>query len=163
MRSSSRTSCAGLLMAPWSGPNPESLAATALTRTFPDIPRPSHRPRKFSRICDGGDAMNRKRRVFRALMLAGLGASGLAFAQQPAPPAQLAGQPAAPPPMSFFVTSVGKGDGANLGGLAGADAHCQTLAAAAGAGSRQWRAYLSASASGGQAAVNARDRIGQGP
>ena len=107
--------------------------------------------------------MNRKRRVFRALMLAGLGASGLAFAQQPAPPAQPAGQPAAPPPMSFFLTSEGKGDRANLVGLAGADAHCQTLAAAAGAGSRQWRAYLSASASGGQAAVNARDRIGQGP
>ena len=64
--------------------------------------------------------------------------------------------------MSFFVTSAGK-DGANLGGLAGADKHCQTLAAAAGAGNRTWRAYLSASASGGQPAVNARDRIGTGP
>jgi len=72
--------------------------------------------------------------------------------------------PAGPPqPMGFFVTSVGVGDGANLGGLAGADKHCQTLAAAAGAGARTWRAYLSAAAEGGQAAVNARDRIGSGP
>ncbi|MCH8267391.1 MAG: hypothetical protein IH846_07735 [Acidobacteria bacterium] len=66
-------------------------------------------------------------------------------------------------PMGFFVTSTGPGNGANLGGLAGADRHCQMLAAAAGAGDRTWRAYLSTSASGGQAAVNARDRIGQGP
>jgi hypothetical protein len=66
-------------------------------------------------------------------------------------------------PLGFFITSVGKGDGANLGGLAGADAHCQSLAQAAGAGNRQWRAYLSAAASGGQAAVNAKDRIGSGP
>ena len=65
--------------------------------------------------------------------------------------------------MSFFVTSVGKGDGANLGGLAGADAHCQALATAAGVGNRTWHAYLSANASGGQATVNARDRIGNGP
>ena len=66
-------------------------------------------------------------------------------------------------PMGFFVTSTGPGNGANLGGLAGADRHCQMLAAAVGAGNRTWRAYLSTSASGGQAAVNARDRIGQGP
>jgi hypothetical protein len=72
--------------------------------------------------------------------------------------------PAAPPqPMSFFVTSVGLGNGANLGGLAGADRHCQTLATAAGAGAKTWHAYLSTSGSGGQAAVNARDRIGAGP
>ena len=76
----------------------------------------------------------------------------------------LAQQPKAPPaPMTFFVTSVGMGNGANLGGLAGADKHCQQLATAAGAGNRTWHAYLSASASGGQPAVNARDRIGQGP
>src|SRR5262245_28849913 len=67
------------------------------------------------------------------------------------------------PPMGFFITSVGTGQGANLGGLAGADKHCQALAAAAGAGNRTWHAYLSASASGGQPAVNARDRIGTGP
>jgi hypothetical protein len=65
--------------------------------------------------------------------------------------------------MSFFITSAGPGTGANLGGLAGADKHCQTLAAAAGAGNRTWRAYLSAAAAAGQPAVNARDRIGKGP
>ena len=65
--------------------------------------------------------------------------------------------------MSFFVTSAGPGNGANLGGISGADKHCQTLAAAAGAGNRTWRAYLSAAAQGGQPAVNARDRIGKGP
>jgi hypothetical protein len=65
--------------------------------------------------------------------------------------------------MSFFVTSVGSGKGADFGGLAGADKHCQTLAAAAGAGNKTWHAYLSASASGSSPAVNARDRIGKGP
>ena len=65
--------------------------------------------------------------------------------------------------MSFFLTSEGPGDGANLGGLEGADAHCQSLAAAAGAGDKTWRAYLSVTAGGGRAAVNARDRIGDGP
>lgn len=67
---------------------------------------------------------------------------------------------APPPEMGFFVTSVGLGDGGNLGGLEGADAHCQSLAEAAGAGHRTWRAYLSTQ---GENAVNARDRIGQGP
>ena len=62
--------------------------------------------------------------------------------------------------MSFFVTSVPKGDGANYGGLAGADAYCQTLAAAAGRGDVRWVAYLSTQ---GPTAVNARDRIGAGP
>jgi len=66
-------------------------------------------------------------------------------------------------PMSFFVTSVGNGDGANLGGLAGADAHCQALAAAVGAGDKTWHAYMSTQAANGQPAVNARDRIGSGP
>ena len=65
--------------------------------------------------------------------------------------------------MSFFVTSIGSGNGANLGGLAGADNICQSLAWAAGAGNRTWRAYLSTSASAGAKAVNARDRIGRGP
>ena len=64
---------------------------------------------------------------------------------------------------SFFITSAGPGDGANLGGLAGADAHCQTLAATAGAGDRVWRAYLSTWATNDTPAVNARDRIGTGP
>jgi hypothetical protein len=65
--------------------------------------------------------------------------------------------------MTFFITSAGSGNGANLGGLSGADAICQKLAAAAGAGSKTWRAYLSTSASGNQPAINARDRIGRGP
>ena len=77
--------------------------------------------------------------------------------------AQQGQQKAPPPPMNFFVTSVGAGKGADLGGLAGADAHCQKLAEAAGAGNRTWHAYLSTSASGNQPAVNARDRIGEGP
>lgn len=62
--------------------------------------------------------------------------------------------------MTFFVTSTGPGNGADLGGLEGADAHCQSLAEAAGAGGHTWRAYLS---TGGEGAVNARDRIGAGP
>jgi hypothetical protein len=66
-------------------------------------------------------------------------------------------------PMGFFITSVGKGDGANLGGIAGADEHCQTLARAVAAGARNWKAYLSVASAGGQPAVNARDRIGNGP
>ncbi|MFQ5702889.1 MAG: hypothetical protein ACE5HT_02595 [Gemmatimonadales bacterium] len=65
--------------------------------------------------------------------------------------------------MSFFITSVGPGNGADLGGLAGADRHCQMLAEAAGSKNNTWHAYLSTIASGGQAAVNARDRIGSGP
>ena len=65
--------------------------------------------------------------------------------------------------MSFFVTSAGTGQGANLGGLEGADKHCQTLAAAAGAGNKTWRAYLSTQAKDGAKLVNARDRIGNGP
>ena len=65
--------------------------------------------------------------------------------------------------MTFFITSAGPGNGADLGGLEGADARCQQLADAVGAGDRTWRAYLSTQASGGAQAVNARDRIGEGP
>lgn len=65
--------------------------------------------------------------------------------------------------MTFFVTSTGSGKGADFGGLAGADKHCQALASAAGAGSRTWHAYLSAAPAQGSSAVNARDRIGSGP
>jgi hypothetical protein len=65
--------------------------------------------------------------------------------------------------MSFFITSSGPGDGADLGGLAGADQHCEDLAYAQGFGDLTWRAYLSAVSMGGEAAVNARDRIGSGP
>lgn len=76
-----------------------------------------------------------------------------------------AAQAQAPQPgqMTFFVTSIGSGRGGDLGGLAGADAHCQALALATGAGPRNWRAYLSTTASAGAPAVNARDRIGRGP
>ena len=66
-------------------------------------------------------------------------------------------------PMSFFVTSTNPGKGADFGGLAGADAYCETLAAKAGASGRNWHAYLSATARDGAPAVNARDRIGAGP
>lgn len=65
--------------------------------------------------------------------------------------------------MSFFVSSTGKGNGADLGGLAGADQHCQTLATAAGAGQKTWHAYLSTNGADGKPAVDARDRIGSGP
>lgn len=67
------------------------------------------------------------------------------------------------PELGFFVTSASPGNGANLGGLEGADAHCQALARKAGAGHRTWRAYLSTQATDGEEAVNARDRIGEGP
>lgn len=81
--------------------------------------------------------------------------------------ATLAGLPAAAlaqaADMGFFVTSAGKGKGADLGGLAGADAHCADLAKAAGARRTAWRAYLSTTAPGGEAGVNARERIGKGP
>jgi hypothetical protein len=66
-------------------------------------------------------------------------------------------------PMTFFITSRGPGNGANLGGLAGADGHCQGLADTVGAGGRTWRAYLSTQATATEPAVNARDRIGSGP
>ena len=86
--------------------------------------------------------------LFAAIMIVTLGTSlGLAQSAE----------------MNFFITSAGPGNGADLGGLLGADRHCQSLAAAVGAGDRTWHAYLSATASGGQAAVHARDRIGSGP
>lgn len=65
--------------------------------------------------------------------------------------------------MTFFVTSTGMGKGADLGGLEGADAHCRSLAQAVGSKHTEWRAYLSTTAPGGEAGINARDRIGKGP
>src|SRR6516164_7643503 len=97
------------------------------------------------------DEMNSTMR-FSILALAALtvaGASAVALAQQAN--------------MTFFVTSAGSGQGADLGGLAGADRICQQLAQGVGAGSHTWRAYLSTEAIDGQPAVNARDRIGKGP
>ena len=79
--------------------------------------------------------------------------------------ASCATTPPGPADMTFFVTSAGPGNGANLGGIAGADAHCQSLAAAAGAGARTWHAYLStqAAALNDPGFINAKDRIGAGP
>ncbi|MGO4393827.1 hypothetical protein AB4Z46_20940 [Variovorax sp. M-6] len=65
--------------------------------------------------------------------------------------------------MSFFITSVNPGKGADFGGLAGADRYCQSLATSVGAGGRTWRAYLSSTATATSPAVNARDRVGSGP
>ena len=93
-----------------------------------------------------------KKRIRPTLVLTGAFIAALS--------AIIVAQPPDPEPMSFFVTSVGLGDGANLGGLEGADAHCQSLAAAVGAGDSTWRAYLSTQ---GASAVHARDRIGDGP
>jgi hypothetical protein len=89
-------------------------------------------------------------------------ASSLALAQQAAAPAAPAAAAKPLPPLSFFVTSAGVGKGADLGGLAGADKHCQTLAEAVGS-KKTWHAYLSTQAANGQPAINARDRIGHGP
>jgi hypothetical protein len=79
--------------------------------------------------------------------------------------ALVAGCASVPPSeqMTFFVTSTGKGQGADLGGLEGADAHCNALARAAGSTRADWKAYLSTTQPGGDAGVNARDRIGKGP
>jgi hypothetical protein len=92
--------------------------------------------------------MNSKTRwpLLAAVAVITLGMSGAAQAQQSG--------------MTFFITSANPGKGGDLGGLEGADRHCQTLAQGAGAGTRTWRAYLSTQGSG---AVNARDRIGRGP
>ena len=95
------------------------------------------------------------RNISRMLFGVAAAASFAALAAQPAQ-AQSAST-------SFFVTSTGIGNGGNLGGLAGADNYCQTLAQAAGAGARTWRAYLSTQAAEGKPAINARDRIGKGP
>jgi hypothetical protein len=94
--------------------------------------------------------------------IAALCLSGGALAQAPAAPNTARSTDPAKP-LSFFVTSEGAGKGADLGGLAGADAHCQKLAESVGAGKKTWRAYLSTQAADGQPAVNARDRIGTGP
>ena len=99
----------------------------------------------------------KKMLLFLALVMLG------ACASQPEAPETTAPANEEQAQLGFFITSSGPGDGANLGGLAGADAHCQKLAEAAGAGDRTWRAYLSAGPSGDQAVINARDRIGAGP
>jgi hypothetical protein len=95
-----------------------------------------------------------------AVAIAFAGGSYLVLAQQPPAGGGQGGRGGPPQPMSFFITSVPKGDGANYGGLAGADAYCTQLATAAGRGGVTWHAYLSTQGNG---AVNARDRIGNGP
>ena len=105
--------------------------------------------------------MNRWVSALAALALAAF--AGLVVSAQNPPPAPAGGgqgRGGPPQPMSFFITSVGKGDGANYGGLAGADAYCQSLGEAAGRSGVTWHAYLSTQ---GPGAVNARDRIGNGP
>ena len=112
-----------------------------------------------------------RRRAYVVLVSTLVLASCLLLAQQTVPTTQYNTQGVTPPPgsnptpakMTFFVTSVGISKGGNLGGLAGADAHCQALATAVGAGGHTWHAYLSTQARPGQPAVNARDRIGTGP
>lgn len=96
--------------------------------------------------------MKNSTRIVCALASIALVATGASFA--------LLAQQADPEPMSFFVTSEGLGDGANLGGLEGADAHCQMLATSVGRGDSTWQAYLSTQGEGG---VDARDRVGSGP
>ena len=95
---------------------------------------------KLSKMSSGGVLLT---------LIAAAGVTSAAYAQQA--------------DMTFFVTSVGSGKGADLGGLAGADAHCLSLAKAAGSKNTNWHAYLSTTAPGGDAGVNARDRIGKGP
>jgi hypothetical protein len=90
-------------------------------------------------------------------------AAGCALLAACASSANQQGDAAPSSSMSFFLTSAGSGNGADLGGLPGADKRCQDLAQAAGAGGRTWRAYLSAAATSTSPAVNARDRIGNGP
>ncbi len=97
-----------------------------------------------------------------AVVLAAYPLYSLAQTAAPTPPAPITPAEAAKL-FSFFITSEGAGKGADLGGLAGADAHCQKLASAVGAGGKTWHAYLSTQAADGKPAVNARDRIGQGP
>src|SRR6202051_4891947 len=97
----------------------------------------------------------------KALIIAALAlgvTSGVNAQQQPAPP-----QLPQAPNMTFFVTGAGPGKGADLGGIEGADQHCQMLAQRHGAGGKTWRAYLSTQEADGKPAVNARDRIGNGP
>jgi hypothetical protein len=98
--------------------------------------------------------MNTSRKFVLVASVALAAAASGSQAQQPPPQA---------PNMSFFVTGTGPGKGADLGGLEGADRHCQQLAQAAGAGGKTWRAYLSTQEASGAPAVNARDRIGKGP
>src|SRR5262245_33826973 len=167
-------------MLPMAGSTRRSVFPTAMAAaTAPGIPRTEHvaAPRRIwqgptARACSIASQATRMANTLmtrpRAYVVV---LSALLLAQQAVPTTQFNTQGVTPPPgsnptpakMTFFVTSVGIGKGGNLGGLAGADAHCQTLATAVGAGGHTWHAYLSTQARPGQPAVNARDRIGTGP
>src|ERR1700676_826185 len=170
-------------MLPMAGLTPRSVFPTAMAAAaVPGTPltEPAAVPRRICRepTASAGINVSRLTRIAEkhmtkpdahvvvlcTLMLA----SCLMLAQQNAPNTQgVTPPPGSPTPtparMTFFVTSVGLGKGGDLGGLAGADAPCQALAAAVGAGGHTWQAYLSTQARPGQPAVNARDRIGTGP
>lgn len=103
--------------------------------------------------------MTSRRLVILALLIA-VAVAAAAAAQKPPASLEMGGKKSV---TRFFITSRGLGRGGNLGGLAGADAHCQALATAEGSGDHTWRAYLSAMATAAAPAVNARDRIGKGP
>jgi len=102
----------------------------------------------------------KKHAIFAAAAAALLAGASVVLVHAGQQPPAGRGQQPPPQPMSFFVTSTGKGDGANYGGVAGADAYCQQMGAAAGRGGVTWHAYMSTQ---GPNAVNARDRIGNGP
>src|SRR5262245_20935359 len=122
------------------------------------MPRPRRRCRIGRRVAeaDAHHVTTSRRRAGMSVRTAIAISAALAALLSPAAFAQQA-------TMTFFVTSAGSGEGADYGGLAGADKHCQALAAAVGAGGKTWRAYLSTTASGSTPATNARDRIGKGP
>src|ERR1700752_3927350 len=145
-------------MLPMVGPTPRSVFPTAMASAFFTVSGLTRMVKKPMTKPYGHVV------VLCTFMLA----SFLMPAQQNAPNNQgISPPPGSPTPtparMTFFVTSVGLGKGGNLGGLAGADAHCQALATAVGAGGHTWHAYLRTQARPGQPAVNARDRIGAGP
>jgi hypothetical protein len=114
--------------------------------------------KKFRKSKREATEMNKSKALIAAALVLGV-TSGVNAQQQPAAPPQLPQAPA----MTFFVTGNGPGKGADLGGIEGADQYCQTLAQRHGAGGKTWRAYLSTQEAAGKPAVNARDRIGNGP
>src|SRR6202049_2948383 len=176
-------------MLPMAGSTPRSVFPTAMAAaTVPGTPR-TERAAAPRRICPKPTArasftasqltnltrmantLMTRRRAYVVLVSTLVLASCLLLTQQTVPTTQYNTQGVTPPPgsnptpakMTFFVTSVGISKGGNLGGLASADAHCQALATAVGAGGHTWHAYLSTQARPGQPAVNARDRIATGP
>src|ERR1700674_550273 len=172
-------------MRPIAGSTPRSVFPTAMAAaTVPGTPRTERAaaPRRIcpkptarasftaSQLTRMANTLMTRRRAY-VVLVSTLVLACLLLAQQTVPTTQYNTQGVTPPPgsnptpakMTFFVTSVGISKGGNLGGLAGADAHCQALATAVGAGGHTWHAYLSTQARPGQPAVSARDRIGKGP